>query len=209
MPERQRRRNLPYISRAERDRANWRTLPEVVAHVVRVDGCQSETARSQIGAALASGDLWPLCWEDWRPSPSGPTGGAAIPFDVPSRKWSKTEIEKIDWVDGTAFDRSEYGFLKKQGRRLMFRRRRLLIYRLAIAQWWPESAPSRPKPTAAELDAWMRQHVTRGTKRDDAIADCRKATGATFREAAAAHKRLPEKFKMKRGQRVGSGKIAQ
>jgi hypothetical protein len=139
MRKRQRRRALPYISPAEREQANWRTLPEAVADVVRVDGCQPENARGQIGNALASGDLWPLRWEDWRPSPSGPTGGATISSDVPPRKWSKAEIAEIDWEGGTAVDRSE--FSPAEGRR-----RRLLIHRLRIAQWWPEPNRTRGKP---------------------------------------------------------------
>jgi hypothetical protein len=200
---------LPYMSPAARERANWRTLPEAVAHIVRVDRCQPDGAQRQIGEALGSGDLSPLRWEDEQPTPR--VGGAMMPDDAPPRKWSAADIAEIDWEHGTAIDRSEYGFLKKQRRRLMFRRRRLLIHRLAIAQWWPESAapPSRPKPTAAELDAWMQHRVTRGTKRDDAIQACHDETGATFRDAGAAYTRLPDDVKLKRGQRAGLRKIEQ
>jgi hypothetical protein len=67
----------------------------------------------------------------------------------------------------------------------------------------------RPKPTAAELGAWMQQHVTRGTKRDDAIQACRAETGATFRDATAAWNRLPDDLKLKRGQRTGLRNIEQ
>jgi hypothetical protein len=81
-----------------------------------------------------------------------------------------------------------------------------------VLRYWPEPkapATKRPKPTAAELDTWMRQHVTRGAKRLDAIQACRNETGATFRDAAAAHKRLPEDMKLSRGQRTRPRKIEQ
>jgi hypothetical protein len=48
---------LRYKSPAEQERANWRTLPESLAHVVRVDKCSPEDARSQISKALENGDL--------------------------------------------------------------------------------------------------------------------------------------------------------
>jgi hypothetical protein len=81
-----------------------------------------------------------------------------------------------------------------------------------VLRYWPEpKSPKaeRPKPTAAELDAWMQQHVTRGTKRDDASRACHDQTGATFRDAAAAWDRLPDDLKLKRGQRTGLHKIEQ
>jgi hypothetical protein len=188
-------------------RANWLTLPEAVAQIVRVDPCQPEDAQRQLGNALANGDLWPLCWEDERVVPTGPNAaGVSFPIDIPPQKWSKAEIERIDWEDGTAFDRSE--FTPRKGRR-----RRLLIHRLAIRQWWPESkeqpARGQPKPTPAELDEWMHRTVKRGAKRDDTIANCRKATGATFRDAIAAWRRLPDVLKLKRGQRTPPRKIEQ
>jgi hypothetical protein len=180
-------------------------LPEAVAHVLRVDHCQPEDAQWQISNALASGDLWPLRWEDIRALPSGPTGGATMPDDLPSRNWSKGEIEEIDWEGGTAIDRSEFSPPGGQ-------RRRLLIHRLRIAQWWPEpkGPPStkRPLPTAAELDAWM-SRVKRGDKRDDTINACRSETGARVRDAAAAWDRLPMELKLNRGQRTGLRKIEQ
>ena len=144
---------MPYVSRAERERADWRTLPEVVAHIVRVDPCQPEDAPRQLGNALAHGVLWPLRWEDTLGLPSGPNP-ATMPLDLPQAKWSKAEIDEIDWGDGTAIDRSE--FSPRGGRR-----RRLLIHRLAIRQWWPaapavakeaggqvivDTAPAKPEP---------------------------------------------------------------
>jgi hypothetical protein len=96
---------LPYLSPAARERANWLTLPEAVAYVMRVERCQLEEARRQIREAIANGDLGPLRWEDASASPSGPPGGATMPLDEP------TDFTDIDWQDGTAIDRSEFGFV--------------------------------------------------------------------------------------------------
>jgi hypothetical protein len=74
-----------------------------------------------------------------------------------------------------------------------------------LREWF--GAGSAVKPTLAELDAWMRENVAPGTKRDDAIRACRDATGATFREASAARTRLPDEWKLRRGQRARRGKI--
>jgi hypothetical protein len=67
----------------------------------------------------------------------------------------------------------------------------------------------RQHPTDADLDAWMQQHVTRGTKRDGAIQACRDQMGPTHRAAAAAWDRLPDELKLKRGQRTTPTKIEQ
>ena len=66
----------------------------------------------------------------------------------------------------------------------------------------PGGSANRSRPTAALLDEWMAVNAQRGAKRDDTIADCRKATGATFRDAKAAFARLPDEMKLKRGQKL-------
>jgi hypothetical protein len=53
----------------------------------------------------------------------------------------------------------------------------------------------------------MQENVKLGVKRPDAIDDCRKSTGATFRAAAEAYGRLSDEVKLKRGQRAGLRKI--
>lgn len=137
---------MPYISPAEREQAIWRTLPEAVTHVVRVAGCQPEDARRQISNALANSDLGPLRWEDARPFPKFSTGGLDMPRDEPpQRPWTKNEIAKIDFEDGTALDRSE--FAPRRGRR-----RRLLIHPLRIAQWWPEPEGQSANQTRGQSD---------------------------------------------------------
>jgi hypothetical protein len=67
----------------------------------------------------------------------------------------------------------------------------------------------RVKPTPKELDEWMRRNFARGDKRVPTIQACSKATGATWREASAAFKRLPEELKLKRGQRATPRKSRQ
>ena len=57
-------------------------------------------------------------------------------------------------------------------------------------------------PTPGALDEWMWQNVERGAKRDPTLKACRDATGATYRDAAAAFGRLPQDLKLKRGQRT-------
>jgi hypothetical protein len=82
----------------------------------------------------------------------------------------------------------------------------------------PERQPSarvatqveaKTKPTDAELDVWMSENVQRGVKRLNAICDCRAATGATSRAAAAAWNRLPQNLKLTRGQRSRQPEIEQ
>jgi len=74
---------MPYIPRAEQERANWRTLPEAVAHVMRIDRCSGEDARRQINDALGDGALT-LRWEDAPPPPSG-DGRIFLPLDRPPK----------------------------------------------------------------------------------------------------------------------------
>jgi hypothetical protein len=57
------------------------------------------------------------------------------------------------------------------------------------------------RPTAAQLDEWMERNVKPGAKRDATIADCCKATGATFRAAAEARMRLPADQRLRPGQK--------
>jgi hypothetical protein len=62
--------------------------------------------------------------------------------------------------------------------------------------------PKPPPPSAME---WMLTEAEDNfadgkiAKRDDMLDRCREATGCTKREAEAAHKSLPDKFKIRRG----------
>jgi hypothetical protein len=51
---------MPYISKADRERARWLCLPEVVALVQAAYGCSAEQAQTQIREALRDGAIWPL-----------------------------------------------------------------------------------------------------------------------------------------------------
>jgi hypothetical protein len=59
----------------------------------------------------------------------------------------------------------------------------------------------RPKPTDAELDAWMARNFKPFDKRESTIKACMVATGADAREAAAAYGRVPKELRRQRGQR--------
>ena len=78
-----------------------------------------------------------------------------------------------------------------------------------VLREWLGDSPKRRKPTADELDEWMRRKVLRPAKRIPTIKACMKETGATWRDALAAFKNLPEELKLKRGQRAIPRKIEQ
>jgi hypothetical protein len=124
---------MPYLSRAERERAQWFTLPEAVAHICESDGCDREAARQQLQHALSDGALGVLRWEDARAGPAGHrAGGATIPLDIPpGRNPDYWRNENINWEAGTVLDHSEYAHPP--------RHRRLLIRRLALQSHWPNS----------------------------------------------------------------------
>ncbi|MET4625742.1 hypothetical protein ABIB83_002758 [Bradyrhizobium sp. I1.8.5] len=65
-----------------------------------------------------------------------------------------------------------------------------------IQSLWPR--------TRADLDQWMRAAAaTRpNDKREARIQDCVSKTGCTFKEAIAAHNRLPQHMKRARGKRI-------
>ena len=46
---------MPYVSKAERERAEWVKLPALVTQVQEADACDAKAARKQIRAMLADG----------------------------------------------------------------------------------------------------------------------------------------------------------
>lgn len=96
---------MPYISRAERERANWISLPELITDVARIDQCGPDDARRQISSALADGAFGPLKWEDGRPSPS--LGSATAPIDMPPTRLPHSA--EINWQAGTV--RDDWGWI--------------------------------------------------------------------------------------------------
>jgi hypothetical protein len=135
---------MPYQSRAERERARWATLPEVVEHVMAADGCDLDAARQQVRSALYDRALNPVRWEDAQPSPR--VGGATVPLDDPVLM-PDTEI---DWDAGTLFDVSEYSLPPG-------RRRRLLILWLRVREHWPEKEVKASSGSVADIGAARRQ----------------------------------------------------
>jgi hypothetical protein len=133
---------MPYYkSRAERERANWRTLPEAVDHVCTTDGCLPEEGYQQIRAALADGQLGPLLWANRQPSPRR-VGGAAVESDDPPSPHRHWRNVKIDWKLGTVLDDFDY----TEAGRPFAPWRMLLIHRVALKSHWPDPVPDVASP---------------------------------------------------------------
>jgi hypothetical protein len=138
---------LPYRSPAEREQANWLTLPEAQEYVVRVDKCSPEDAQHQISRALGNGAL-KLRWEDERPMRRFSAGGLTTPLDQPPRYWTTDQIEEIDWQSGTAIDRSEFSDAEAENEG---RKRKILIHRLSLEHLWKlEETPAANESRGAE-----------------------------------------------------------
>ena len=89
---------------SRRERRGVPVLPELLTHVSKVDSCDCADAQRQIRSALIDRAFGPLRWEDRIQSPSGPTGGATIPIDIPpldAGSWCDAEI---NWKAGTVLD---------------------------------------------------------------------------------------------------------
>lgn len=123
---------MPYVSKAERQRADWRTLAEAVAHIRLRDKCDEAAARQQLRDALADGALGALRWEDGQATPC--VGGATMPTDTPPG--SIPASAQVDWGAGTVLD--EWG-------EHVPRHRHVLIYRLALENTWHDPRTLVPK----------------------------------------------------------------
>jgi hypothetical protein len=126
---------MPYKTKAERERENWKTIPEVVAGICAADDCQEKAARNLLRKALADDGLGPLRWqlEKHDRIPQKPWGvPLAVPDDLPPRGqvWLKA---KIRWKTGRV--RDDWGDYNNGKWRV------LLIHRLRAAQHWPQSPP--------------------------------------------------------------------
>jgi hypothetical protein len=114
---------MPYISKADRERARWLCLPEVVALVQAADGCSAEQAQTQIREALRDGAIWPLCWSPEPASPPYRGSGVRIPgYPPPSRggeDWRVLDhwrVVKLDWESSRVLDtfaRAEHKALRE------------------------------------------------------------------------------------------------
>jgi hypothetical protein len=133
----------PYISDAERERAQWMTLADLIAHVAKHHGRRS--ALQQIRNALSDRKLIKK-WEDAtadqlrRRRPTDPPAmshpdGLEGPTRVPDRPsddadfWQRAHIRRGKVLD------PETG-----------RRRTLLVRRWSVLQIWKEQPPAPPPP---------------------------------------------------------------
>jgi hypothetical protein len=107
---------LPYISKAERERARWMTLNEAVDRICQHHNCDRREAIRQIRKALADNALAPLRWEDQLIKPNF----ATLP-PIDRRFWEEARFQR-----GRVFDP-----WTKQWRVL-------LIPKLRINEHWPE-----------------------------------------------------------------------
>jgi hypothetical protein len=153
---------MPYTSPAERERARWATIPEIVAYIMAADECAEDGARLQVQKALYAGELRPLKWEDAQPSPHN-VGGMTVPLDEPHL----TPDTEIDWAAGTLLDISEYSHPPG-------RHRRLLLLWLQVHKLWQRSqtpiARMVPPPASGrEVDQQLssRSPKTRGAYKGD------------------------------------------
>jgi hypothetical protein len=95
---------VPYISEAQRERAKWLELAELVAQVRAMDGCSVEDAHAQIRAALRDGTISSL---RWHPPPAFiPSGGSGVqlPAFAPPGASDHWLAVKIDWERSRVFD---------------------------------------------------------------------------------------------------------
>jgi hypothetical protein len=150
---------MPYLSLAKRERDQWRTLSEAVAHVCSIDRCDENAARQQIQDALADGELRPLRWEDRLPAPRH-VGGVAVPFDDPPGAGAHWLSAEIDWGVGTVCV-SDYLTEYMP----VTRPRVLLIHRLALSEIWPDprSLISRAPPPIRPLRGGLARAISEPT----------------------------------------------
>jgi hypothetical protein len=108
---------MPYVSKAERERAEWVKLPALVTQVQEADACDAKAARKQIRAMLADGVLWPLRWEN----------PLSAPWSIlPARGGKGWLTAKINWKTGKVLDTDNDG-LTAEGRAVWAPKRRMLL----------------------------------------------------------------------------------
>jgi len=167
---------LPYISKADRERARWMTLAEAVRHVEIHDLVTSEQALKQIRDALSDGVVMPL-WADMRPPVWGSTGPMRPPDDLPPRRGAFWKAAKLDRDGGSVFDDDG---VTEEGLKLgVARWRPLLLLRFSVERIWPKL---RRSTTRAEHECrqWLvRDLKSRGVK-EVSKADRRQHAFTTF-----------------------------
>ena len=87
---------MPYVSKLERERAQWMTLAQVVKYIQDQEGCNRDQALAQILMALSDGEI-PARWAA-DPPPAGV-------FIINPPLFSKDEVptDKWSWSTGVLF----------------------------------------------------------------------------------------------------------
>jgi hypothetical protein len=189
---------MPYRTKAERDRENWKTIPEVVTDIGVADDCKPSTARNQLRRALMNGDLWPLRWQVERGDRTPPIIrgiSSQVPDDLPPRErvWSKA---KIDWKTGRV--RDDWGDYNNGKWRV------LLIHRLAAGHHWPQPSPVRRSESPVQvINPSTRNVGGRPTPRDEVYTALRKMQGDGY-DMSQPPKRLAEEVAKRCGKKLGA-----
>src|SRR5262249_28198108 len=149
---------MPYRTKAELDRENWKTIPDTITDICAADDCEPQAARHLLRKALAAGDLWPLRWQlerrDRVPERK-PPGPFAVPDDWPPREQVWLDA-KIRWKTGKV--RDDWGDYNKGKWRV------LLIHRLALAHHWP------PTPTVDPTTLGSHASNVHSTQTDNIVS---------------------------------------
>src|SRR5262249_33170618 len=149
---------MPYKTKAELERKNWKTIPEAVVDICTADHCDPKAAREQLRKALTDDGLWLLRWQlekGDRTPPWGESIPVAVPDDLPPRGevW---ESAKIRWQTGRV--RDDWGDYNKGKWRV------LLIHRLALAHHW------QPTPTVDPTTLGSHASNVHSTQTDNIVS---------------------------------------
>jgi hypothetical protein len=133
---------VPYQTKAERERARWMTLTETLKHISESEDCDQTTALKELRKVLADGIFRQFVrWADPVSRPFGYSGGLAIPDDTPGWvDWNKARFRLKG--DGALLDNwTGYGRTKKGHSRW----RTLVFLRQRVEELWPlRVLPSSP-----------------------------------------------------------------
>jgi hypothetical protein len=164
---------MPYRTKAELDRENWKTVPEAVEDICGADGCEVKAARDQLRKALSGGGLWPLRWQfekrDRTPQRKSRDSAFAVPDDLPpsGQEWSEA---KIRWTQGRV--RDDWGDYNKGKWRV------LLIHGLSVGRYWPQSprpnVPQSGGPAGARVIPFARRKTGPQTGKLQSIMEAMK-----------------------------------
>jgi hypothetical protein len=175
---------MEYISKGERELAQWMSLGEVEAFVLgRFPSCGSEGARQQIRAALGDG-MFSLRW-DVRPEvPTGRAGGASVEERLPPRRHKRWQDARINWDSGEVLD--DFYLTAEAIADGHAKWRRLLIHCISVRAVWSPLADKYQDPDLYEEQAALRLRIAR---------EEREAKQAAMEAAWAAecHKPMPQR----------------